>query len=71
MIQPVGVPAFDALALAAERVLQGSKPFATQAAATTATKIYLQSVISAAAANNVAVPNLVSALSAINATGNP
>jgi hypothetical protein len=71
MIQPVGVPAFDALALAAERVLQGSKPFATQAAATLATTTYLQSVISAAAANNVAVPNLVSALAAIRATGNP
>jgi hypothetical protein len=73
MIQPVGVPAFDALALAAERTRQAAEavPGLTQAAATLAAKNYFVAIIAAGAANNVAVSAEQQALSAINSSGAP
>ena len=60
---------FDLAVQSAELAFQNSKPFANQAAATAASKAYLQAVIAAGTANGVSTPNEQSALNAIAQTG--
>jgi hypothetical protein len=70
---PIGVSGFDSAVLVAERAWQASRDagWSTQALATAATKTYLQAVVNAGIANNVATPTQLQALLAIQTTGNP
>jgi hypothetical protein len=73
LIYKTGNAGFDAAALAAENVRTAAErvPGLTQAAATSAAKIYFQSIIAAGVTFGVMTGNEQSALNAINSTGAP
>lgn len=75
MPYPSGNATFDATVTAAESTRQVAVAAAsTQVAATAAVKTYLSAVIAAGIASTspiISVPNEVTALNAINASGNP